>query len=444
MFDFLSKKFSGVLEWVKGRGRLTEENIDQAMTQVREALLEADVPLNIVEDFLSQVKEEIVGQKIQDKINPGQQLVKIVHDKVLEFLGGKNVVQKVSFPIPSIIMVMGLQGSGKTTSVGKLARWVIQEASKRGKKRRILLASVDFYRPAAVEQLEILSQQVGVDFFRASSSDPVRAAHEICSHFKKNGYEFLFLDTAGRLHVDENMMDELKKVEKIAAPRYKFLVLDAMTGQESLQVAKSFNEEIGFDSVILSKLDSDARGGSAFAFRYALGKPVTFVGSGEKIDDLEPFIPERMTSRILGMGDIMTLIEKANDTVSQEKQESMSRRMMDGNFSLKDFAEQIGMMNKLGSLQSIMRYMPGGAQVSEDALEKGQVDIKTFKAIISSMTKKEQISPNILDGSRKKRIARGSGVDVQAVNELLRRFEQSKQFVKMMKKNGLFKRFLKW
>ncbi|MFH0898332.1 MAG: signal recognition particle protein [bacterium] len=443
MFDFLSRKFSGVLEWVQGRGRLTEENIQQAMTQVREALLEADVPLNIVQDFLQQVKDEIVGQKVQTKLNPGQQLIKIVHDKVLDFLGGKDVVAKLSFPIPSVIMVMGLQGSGKTTSIAKIAYWIEQEAQKRGKKRRILLASVDFYRPAAVEQLNILSKQVGVDFFSATSLDPVKAAHEIVAHFKKQGYEFLLFDTAGRLHVDQPMMQELQKVEKIASPRYKFLVLDAMTGQESLQVAKSFNQIVGFDSVILSKMDSDARGGAAFAFRYALGKPISFVGSGEKIGDLEPFVPERMTSRILGMGDIMTLIEKAGHNVDQEKQESMAKRMMGGSFSLKDFAEQMSMMNKLGSLQSIMRYMPGGAQVSEETLEKGQQEMKKFKAIISSMTKKEQLLPQILDGSRKKRIAQGAGVLVQDVNQLLAKFEQSKEFVKMMKNNGLFRRFLK-
>ncbi|MFH1831896.1 MAG: signal recognition particle protein [bacterium] len=438
MFDFLSQKFSGVLGWLKDRGRLTEENINQAIGQVREALLEADVPLSVVEDFLAQIKNEIVGDKVQSALNPGQQCIKIVHDKVLDFLGGKNALPPVAFQIPSIIMVMGLQGSGKTTSVAKIAYWLIQQAKSRGKQRRVLFASVDFYRPAAVEQLEILAKNIDVHFYRASSQDPVKAAKEIKDYFKKNGYEFLFLDTAGRLHIDDTMMQELKSVERVVDPQYKFLVLDAMTGQESLSVAKSFNQAIGFNSVVLTKMDSDARGGAAFAFKYAIGKPITFVGSGEKVEDLELFIPERMVSRILGMGDIMTLIEKASEGIDNQQQETMSKRMLEGHFSLKDFADQIDMVNKIGSLQKISRYLPGSGQISEDAMEKGQVEIKKFRAIISSMTPKEQLLVHVLDGSRKKRIARGAGVTVEDVNQLLQRFEQSKQFVKMMKKNGMF------
>jgi len=441
MFDFLSQKFSGVLSWLKDRGRLTEENIEQAINQVRDALLEADVPYEIVDAFLNQIKDEVVGKKVQQALNPGQQLIKIVHDKLLSFLGGSNALSTVSLPIPSVIMVMGLQGSGKTTTIAKLTHWLMQQAKQRGKKRKILLASVDFYRPAAIDQLEILAQKVGADFYRASSTKALPAAQEIHQHFKNNHYEFLFLDTAGRLHIDQDMMTELVEINTKLAPKYKFLVLDAMTGQESLRVAKAFETAVGFDSAVLSKMDSDTRGGAAFAFRYALKKPISFVGNGEKIEDLENFVPERMATRILGMGDILTLIEKANETISEENQEAITRRLLDGHFTLKDFADQLGFIDKMGSLQKITRYLPGMNNVSPEMMEKGQVEIKNFKAVISSMTNKERLIPSIIDASRKKRIAQGAGVTIQDVNQLLQRFDQSKQFVKMFKKAGKFRKF---
>jgi signal recognition particle subunit SRP54 len=440
MFNFLSEKFAGVLGWLKNKGRLTEENIQEALDQVRNALLEADVPYDIVDAFLNQVKIGIVGQKLQASLNPGQILIKIVHEQLLQFLGGTGVAP-VNFQIPSVILVMGLQGSGKTTTVAKVANWISKEAIKRGKKRRILLASVDFYRPAAVEQLKILAGQAEVDFYAATSSNPIRAAKEIHDHFKKNLYELLFLDTAGRLHVDEEMMSELVEIKKALSPKYKFLVLDAMTGQESLKVAKQFNDSIGFDFSILSKMDSDARGGAAFAFRYALKKPISFVGSGEKITDLETFIPERMASRILGMGDILTLIEKASENIDIQNQEKLVNRFAGGDFSLKDFAEQLSMIDKMGSLNKIARYLPGAGNIAHEDMERGQAEMKQFKAIISSMTEKERLMPNILDASRKQRIAKGSGAKVQDINQLLQRFEQSKQFVKMFKKMGKFRKF---
>lgn len=443
MFNFLSEKFSGVLGWLKDKGRLTEDNIRDATNQVRTALLEADVPHNVVEDFLKQVQEEIIGRKIHTSLNPGQQLIKVVHDKVLEFLGGKNTVPSISFQIPSVIMVMGLQGSGKTTTIAKLAHYIQDQAKKRGKARRILLGSVDYYRPAAIDQLEILAKQVGVNFFRASSTDPVKAALEINEHFKQNGYEHLLLDTAGRLHIDATMMDELKIINAKVAPKYKFLILDAMTGQESLVVAKAFDSAIGFDYAALSKMDSDTRGGAAFGFRYELKKPIIFVGVGEKPEDLEAFIPERMTTRILGMGDIMTLIEKATDQISEQEQSSMTHRLMGGHFTLKDFADQMGMLDKLGSLQKISRYLPGMGNISPEVMEKGQTEMKCFRAIISSMTNKEKLVPSIIDASRRKRIALGSGTTVQDVNQLLQRFEQSKEMLKMFKKSGMMKKFFK-
>jgi signal recognition particle subunit SRP54 len=444
MFDFLSQKFSGVLSWLKDRGRLTDSNISEAIEQVRTALLEADVPLRTIEDFLSLVQKDVVGKKIQQSLNPGQQFIKIVHERVLEFLGGKNNIGSISFQIPSVITVMGLQGAGKTTTVAKIAHWVTEQAKKHKKNRRILLGSIDFYRPAAIDQLEILARSIGVDFYRPATTNPVDAAKALVSYYKQHSYEHLFIDTAGRLHVDETMMQELKQVTAAINPKYKFLVLDAMTGQESLNVAKSFDQAIGFDFAVLSKMDSDTRGGAAFSFKYDLKKPIAFVGAGEKPADLESFIPERMTSRILGMGDIMTLIEKANDSMAQEDQEAMTRRMIQGHFTLKDFAEQMGMLDKLGSLQKIARYLPGMNSVSPELMEKGQGEIKQFKAIISSMTKKEQLVPEILDASRKKRIASGSGTNLQDVNKLLERFEQTKQFAKMLKNNNNpFKKFFK-
>ncbi len=443
MFDFLSEKFSGVLSWLKDKGRLTEENIDQATLQVRTALLEADVPHNVIEDFLAQIHQEIIGRKIGQALNPGQQLIKVVHDKVLEFLGGKNAVPSISFQIPSTILVMGLQGSGKTTTLAKLAYYIQDQAKKRGKARRILAASIDFYRPAAINQLEILASQVGIDFYRASNTDPAKAAQEIQAYAKENLFEHLLLDTAGRLHIDATMMDELKAVTAKVQPKYKLLVLDAMTGQESLAVAKTFDTAVGFDFAILSKMDSDTRGGAAFGFKYVLKKPIIFVGIGEKIEDLESFVPERMTTRILGMGDMMTLIEKATEKISEDDQMSMTKKLLDGRLSLKDFGDQLGMIDKVGSLQKISRYLPGAGNISPEAMEKGQIEMKRFRAIISSMTDKEKLLPDILDSSRKKRIAQGSGTHVNDVNQLLQRFEQSKEMVKMLKKSGMMRRFFK-
>lgn len=436
----------GVLSWLKDRGRLTEDNIAQATEQIREALLESDVPLTIVEDFLQKVQQEIVGKKIINTLHPGEQMIKIVHDKVLEFLGGQHGNEKPSFAIPSVILVMGLQGSGKTTSIAKIGYWAKQQAEQRGKKRHILVASIDFYRPAAIDQLEILAKQASLDFYRATKTDPVEAAREIYDYFKKHSYELLFLDTAGRLHLDETMMQELKTVKSLVQPKYKFLMLDAMTGQESLKVAQTFEQEIGFDSVILTKMDSDARGGAAFAFRYQLKKPISFVGIGEKIDDLESFIPERITSRMLGMGDLMTLLEKATEKLAvldEQKEESLNRRFMQGRFTLQDFADQLGMMDKMGSIKKVASYLPGMGQMTPEQMEKGQFEMKRSRAIIGSMTPRERENPSILDGSRKKRIAGGAGVEVREINELLQKFEQTQQFAKMFMKGGLFKKLFK-
>lgn len=433
MFDFLSKKFSDIFSRLSGKHCLSEANIAQVLKEVQGSMIEADVPYQVVEQFVVAVKEKAIGEKVLSSVKPGEQFVKIVHDQLVSFMGEATSLHLSS---PAIVMVMGLQGSGKTTSLAKIAHWM----KKKEKFRKILLASVDFYRPAAVEQLSLLADSVGCSFYVAQQKDPVEAAREIAEHYKRERFDLLLLDTAGRLHVDDGMMAELQEINKLVNPDYKLLVLDAMTGQESLCVAERFNERIGFDGAILTKLDSETRGGAAFAFRYMLKKPIVFVGSGEKTDDLEQFKPERAAGRILGMGDVLSLVEKAQERVKHEEQEALERSMKKGRITLEDFARQLEMVNAMGSLGSLMKYMPGmgGMNVSSDMVEKADEEMKRFKAIINSMTPKERKNHRILDLSRKKRIAKGAGVELSAVNLLIDRFEQSQQYVKLFKKLGRF------
>ncbi len=436
MFDFLSNKFANLFSRLTGQTKLTEKNIEETMQKVRDALLEADVPFGVVDTFLKEISQEVVGQKLlTNSLKPGEHLIKIVHDKLLAFLGGQES-SAFTFQIPSIIMLMGLQGSGKTTTAAKLACFIKKQAESRGKSRTILLASIDFYRPAAIDQLEILAQQNNIAFYRPSSTDPLKAAVDIHAYYKQHGFEILILDTAGRMHVDSTMMQEIQLVDQKLQPKYKFLVLDAMTGQESLKVAEAFQDGVGFYAAILSKMDSEARAGCAVAFRYCLKKPILFVGTGEKAADLEQFRPERMTSCILGMGDIQTLIEKAQEKIKKADQDALASSLSKGKMTLQDFAQQLEMMNKIGSLSQIMKYMPGAsmASLSPEMVSKGELELKKFRAIISSMTKKERIFPKILNGSRKQRIASGAGVTVSDVNILLDRFEKSKEVVKLFNK----------
>jgi len=335
---------------------------------------------------------------------------------------------------------MGLQGSGKTTTIAKLAAYVLKQARDKGKKRAILLASVDFYRPAAIDQLEILAKQASVDFYRAQSGQPVDAAQEILAYAKKHSYDLLFIDTAGRLHVDETMLVELQAIEKQVNAKYKFLVLDSMTGQESLRVARAFDKAVEFTGAILTKMDSDTRGGAAFSFRYALKKPILFVGSGEKLADLDQFRPERMASRMLGMGDLATLVEKAQAKVTHAEKEKSLQELARGQFTLDDFAKQLETISGMGSLAQILKYLPGaaGARVPADALEQGEREMKQFRAIMSSMTRKERLLPKILDASRKKRIANGAGVRLADVDGLLNRFLEAQKFMKQFGKMNRF------
>jgi len=462
MFDFLTKKFSSIFSKFSGNPRITQDNINTALEQVKESLLEADVPLEVINDFIENVKAKALGLQVNKALNAGEQFIKVVYQEDCSFLGGTNFVTP-NFQIPSVIMVMGLQGSGKTTTVAKIAYFLKDLALKKGKPRNILLASVDFYRPAAIDQLEILAKSLDtlpavaggygghggmngrVDFYRSTHSNPVQAASDIYKKFKNNQYDYLLLDTAGRLHVDGNMLQELKEIDANLEPKYKILVLDSMTGQESLRVAKAFDQVVGFNSAILTKIDSDTRGGAAFAFKYMLKKPIIFLGSGEKPSDLELFYPDRMANRILGMGDMLSLIERAEAQIQKDDKERVTQNFASGNFSLEDFADQLKMMGKIGSLSKIVQYLPGmsGLNMTPEMIEKSESEIKRFKAMISSMTLKERIVPKILDASRKERIAKGSGTSLKDLNLLLERFEQSKQFAKLFNKKGGFKGMFK-
>jgi len=445
MFDFLSKKFSALFSTLTGQSKLTQSNIDETLIKVHEALLEADVPHKVVVDFIESLKTEIMGKKVLESLKPAEQLMHIVYEKMTQFLGGSAAEVGFTFQIPSTILMMGLQGAGKTSTIGKLAAFVKEQAEKRGKKRRVLVASVDFYRPAAVEQLKVVAENVGVDFYRATSTDPVKAAQEIAVYAQNNQYELLFLDTAGRLHVDDVLLEELVRINALVKPKYAFLILDAMTGQQSLHVAQAFNARVPFTGAILTKMDSDTRSGAAFAFRYVLQKSILFVATGEKPDELELFYPERIARRILGMGDVATLLEKAETKIKASEQEHLQRSMASGHMTLEDFAQQLSMVDKIGSLSSLTKYLPGlpSMDVSPEMIEKGERDIRKFKAIIGSMTRKERVYPKILDASRKQRIARGAGVQPADVNLLLQRFEESQQFAKMIKKMGRFNHFFK-
>lgn len=428
MFDFLANKFSSVFSSLTGNSKLTEKNIDTSLTKLKEALLEADVPYAVADTFLVEVKQEVLGQDVLKSLKPDEQFIKIVHDKMVHFLGGTQ--KELDLKKTSIVMVMGLQGSGKTTTIAKLAHFY----KKKG-YAKILVGSVDYYRPAAIDQLQILAQQTNVDFYRAQSNDPVQAANEIVQEFKKSKADLLLLDTAGRMHIDNQMLSELQEISSSIQPDIKLLVLDAMTGQESLRVAQAFQDSIGFNGAVLSKMDSESKGGAAFTFAYTLKKPIYFVGTGEKPTDFESFVTDRMASRMIGMGDVQTLLEKAEASIEKAEAQKMEQSLKTGSFTLDDFAKQLDMMGRLGSLSSIMRYIPGmnSKAVPQDALEKGEREMKKFKAIMSSMTKKERFYPEILNGSRKKRIARGSGVGVSDVSTLLDRFEQTKQFAKLFK-----------
>lgn len=434
MFESLSEKLDNIFKKLKGRGVLTEENINASLKEIRMALLEADVNFKVAKDFIEDVRVKAVGREVLESITPGQQIVKIVHDRLVELMGGSSATIKFGARIPSVIMLVGLQGCGKTTTAAKLALLLSQE------KKKICLVSADVYRPAAIEQLALLGKQIHTGVFEDKNlKDPVEICAQAVEFAKKNGYEVLLIDTAGRLHIDNLLMEELQKIKSRVNPAEIIYVADAMTGQDAVNVGVKFNELIGIDGVIMTKMDGDARGGSALSLKSVIGKPIKFVGVGEKIDNLEVFHPERMASRILGMGDILSLVEKAQANIDKKTALELEKSIRKNSFSLEDFRNQLVQIKKMGSIKDIMGMIPGlGKMKALKDMEPDDKQLVKITAIIDSMTRKERHNYLIIDGRRRKRIAMGSGTTVQDVNLLLKNYmEIRKMMKKFNKKDGI-------
>ena len=428
-FESLSEKLNAAFKKLRGKGRLSPADVKDAMREVRMALLEADVSYKVVKDFVKNVTEKATGADVLEALSPAQMIVKIVNQELCELMGGQNQKLNISSKLPSVVMLVGLQGAGKTTNGAKLAGYM----KKQGK--RPLLAACDIYRPAAIKQLETVGAQLDIPVFQMGQTNPVDIAKAAIEHAKKHGNDIVFLDTAGRLHIDEELMDELKNIKAAVGPAEILLVVDAMTGQDAVNAANAFDEALGITGVMLSKLDGDARGGAALSIRAATGKPIKFIGTGEKLDMIEPFHPDRMASRILGMGDMLTLIEKAEQSFDQKKALKAAERLKSNRFTLSDYLDQMAQLKNMGDLESIMGMIPG---MDSKALKGAKIDEKAMarqEAIILSMTQAERSNPSILNSSRKKRIAAGSGTSVVDVNRLLKQFEAVQQFSgKNMKK----------
>ena len=423
-FESLSEKLNAAFKKLRGKGRLSPADVKDAMREVRMALLEADVSYKVVKDFVKNVTEKATGADVLEALSPAQMIVKIVNQELCELMGGQNQKLNISPKLPSVVMLVGLQGAGKTTNGAKLAGYM----KKQGK--RPLLAACDIYRPAAIKQLETVGAQLDVPVFQMGQTNPVDIAKAAIEHAKKLGNDIVFLDTAGRLHIDEELMDELKNIKAAVEPAEILLVVDAMTGQDAVNAANAFDEALGITGVMLSKLDGDARGGAALSIRAATGKPIKFIGTGEKLDMIEPFHPDRMASRILGMGDMLTLIEKAEQSFDQKKALEAAERLKSNRFTLSDYLDQMAQLKNMGDLESIMGMIPG---MDSKALKGAKIDEKAMarqEAIILSMTQAERNNPSILNSSRKKRIAAGSGTSVVDVNRLLKQFEAVQQLTK--------------
>jgi signal recognition particle subunit SRP54 len=429
MFDSLSARLQSVFDRLGGRGRLTEENIQEALREVRVALLEADVNFKVVRSFIERVRVKAVGQDVLTSLTPAQQVVKIVHDELTELLGGSgHRLSPASHP-PTIIMLMGLQGSGKTTTAAKLARMYAKQG------QHPIMAAADIYRPAAQDQLRTLGAQLGVPVVGAAGQRPLEICRAAREEAAGRGLTPLILDTAGRLHIDEPMLDELKVIRTEIKPHHVLLVVDAMTGQDAVTVAERFNQAIGIDAVVLTKMDGDSRGGAALSVRHVIGRPIAFAGVGEKAEALEPFHPDRVASRILGMGDVLSLVEKAQETVDQQKAEELVRKLRENAFTLEDFRDQLKQLRQMGPLDQIMGMLPFGKMVkgAPAEMDAEQADLGRFEAIIGSMTPQERQHPDVINGSRRQRIARGSGTSVQDVNRLLKQYAQLRKMMKQLK-----------
>lgn len=432
MFEKLQERLEGVFHKVKGYGKLSEKNIADSLREVRIALLEADVNYKVAKEFLEKVRQKALGEEVLTSITPGQKFVKIVYDEMCDLLGSVNKPLELSGSPPISFMLAGLQGSGKTTTAGKLAIYL------RKKGRRPLLVPTDVYRPAAIQQLTKIGSQIGVETFApAEGANPIQICEQAKAYAMKKALDTLIVDTAGRLHIDDGMVNELIRQKAVLKTKEVLLVVDAMTGQDAVSIAKSFDEKVSIDGIILTKLDGDARGGAALSVRTITGKNIKFIGVGEKLDALEAFYPDRMASRILGMGDVVSLVEKAQDVFDEKKAEELERKLRKDEFTLEDFRDQIKQIKKLGTLESVIGMIPGMKKL------KGQIDfseaeteIKKTEAIINSMTPKERVHPQLIDGGRRMRIARGSGTQVRDVNELLKRYLETRKMIKKLTKGG--------
>ncbi|SHI04812.1 signal recognition particle protein [Sporanaerobacter acetigenes] len=426
VFESLSEKLQNALGKLKGKGKLTEKDVDIAMREVKLALLEADVNFKVVKKFINDVKERAVGSEVMESLTPGQQVIKIVNEELTKLMGESESKLEFSSNPPTVILMCGLQGAGKTTTAGKLALLLKKQ------NKRPLLVACDVYRPAAIKQLEVVGERVSVPVFTmGDKNDPVDIAKAGVEHGKKNGNDIVIIDTAGRLHIDENLMEELQNIKEAVNPREILLVVDSMTGQDAVTVAETFNEKLDITGVVLTKLDGDARGGAALSIRAVTEKPIKFAGMGEKMEQLEPFHPDRMASRILGMGDVLSLIEKAQESFDAKKAQELEKRIRNQQFTFDDFLDQLEQMKNLGPLDEVIGMIPGVNTKKLKDLNVDEKELDRIQAIIQSMTPKEREDPSIIDSSRRKRIANGSGTSVQEVNKLLKQFKETK---KMMKK----------
>lgn len=429
-FDSLSEKLNHVFSKMREKGKLTDLEIKQAMREIRIALLEADVNFQVVRDFINRVSEKASGEDILKGLNSTQQVIKIVNDELIALMGSTHSKLAVADRPPTIIMMCGLQGAGKTTMCGKLAGMLKKQ------NKKVMLAACDVYRPAAIKQLQVVGGKVNVSVFEEGQINPVKIAKDALDEAKRQGADVLIIDTAGRLHIDEQLMEELQKIKAEVKPDEILLVVDSMTGQDAVNVAETFNQKLDITGVIITKLDGDTRGGAALSIKAVTGKPIKFVGSGEKMEDIEPFYPDRMASRILGMGDVLTLIEKAQEAFSEEEALKLQKKMKTNSFTLQDYLNQLESVKKMGGIGKLMSMVPGlGGKINEDDIDESKI-IKT-KAIILSMTPEERNNPDIIKASRRKRIAAGSGTSIQDVNQLLKQFDMSKEMMRRVSKNGM-------
>ncbi|HSW93965.1 MAG TPA: signal recognition particle protein [Gammaproteobacteria bacterium] len=438
MFSNLSERLTRVLKNLSGKGRLTEENMEDTLRDIRLALLEADVALPVVKDFIDHIRAKAIGVEVMDSLSPGQALIKLVHDELVVLMGEFSDELNLKTQPPAVILMAGLQGSGKTTTVAKLANWL-----QKTLKKSVLVTSVDVYRPAAIQQLETLAHQIGASFFPSTAEeDPVAIALAAIQAGKSGLVDVVIIDTAGRLHIDDDMMAEIKRLHAAIDPIETLFVVDSMTGQDAANTAKAFNAALPLTGVVLTKTDGDARGGAALSIRQITGKPIKFIGVGEKIDAIEPFYPDRIASRILGMGDVLTLVEEAERTIDKAKAEKLAKKIKKGKaFDLEDFREQLKQIGKMGGIMGIVNKLPGLGQLPQAAKDKmnDNKSLVEIEAIINSMTRKERKFPAVINGSRKRRIAMGSGTDIQAVNRLLKQFTMMQKMMKKFKGGGLMK-----